>query len=80
MSTSIGDILSGAAPTEPPEFVEIRRYIGDKFGVNPKLSQVGKDIFISAPNSALAGTIQLDLFNMKNKLGIKTNIRVRTGG
>jgi len=79
MSTSVGDILAGSSPKEPAEFVEIRRYISEKFSVNPKLSQVGKDIFISAPNSAIAGTIQLDIFNMKNKLGINTNIRVRIG-
>ena len=65
MSDSIGDILNKQKrQSEPREFPVIRQFILDRYQEEHKLSMSNKNIIISVPNSALAGSLQMELHKL----------------
>lgn len=70
MSDSLGDILKkrGGSAKEPIDFLIIRKYVQDKYSLTPKLSVAKGGIAISVPNSAVAGNLRYDLYDLGKQL------------
>lgn len=67
--SDLGDILAKKQiPKEPPEFQVIRKFVYDKFEVNPTLQMRDKSIIITVPGSALAGSLRFSLHELKDQL------------
>jgi hypothetical protein len=81
MTNSLGDILNGRAPksNEPPEFPIIKCYMMKHFKVTPKLSISNKHIIILVPNAALAGSLRLVLYELREKCNTKRKLIIRIG-
>lgn len=77
MPTSIKDLLSSRAPSEPPEFQIIRDFVQEKFQERVDLKLQNKTIVISAKGSALAGELQLLIPDIQSLLPKETSIRVQ---
>lgn len=81
MANSLGDILQGKAAksNEPPEFPIIREYVIKNFQVTPKLSIQNKQIVITVPSAAAAGSLRLSVYELRDLCKTKHRLFIRIG-
>jgi hypothetical protein len=80
MTNSLKDILGGRAKgNEPPEFGVIKRYMMKNFKTVPKLAMSNKNIIISVPNAALAGSLRMSLHELKEECKTDKRLIIRIG-
>lgn len=79
MTESLGDLLKkrGASQREPEEFTIIRKFVQDKFSITPKLSLSKSGITIHVPNSAIAGNLRFELYDLSELLPTKKRLLIR---
>lgn len=79
MSDTLGDLLKQRASREPSEFAIIRDFTVAQLGMAPKLSVSQKNITITLPNSAAAGTLRLQLHELQELCGSRYRLSIRIG-
>lgn len=78
MTNSLKDILDGRAKSnEPPEFGIIKRYMMKHFKIVPKLAMSNKNIIISVPHAALAGSLRMSLHELKEECNTDKRLVIR---
>lgn len=78
MSEMLGDLIrQRGSQNEPEEFIIIRKFVQDKFEVTPKLSVSKNGITIGVPNSAIAGNLRFELYDLSQKLKTKKRLIIR---
>lgn len=65
MTDSIGDLLPKKRYDEPPEIGIIKKYVSEQYEVVPSVSVHDKQIVIGVPNSALAGSLRMQLHELQ---------------
>lgn len=76
---SLEDILAGRQADEPAESRAIKRYVRDNFKVAVAVQLRERDIIVTAPNAALAGTLRLQLRQLQAAAKTKKRIVLRIG-
>lgn len=61
MADSVFDILSQKAFDEPPEIAAIKQYVRQHFQEVVEVTVRDRDILVSAPSAALAGTLRMHI-------------------
>ncbi len=79
MSDALGDLLAKRRGNEPEEFMIIREFVTERFNTTPKLSVAQKNIIITMPNSAAAGSLRLVLYDLEEMCGSNYRLAIRIG-
>lgn len=61
MADSLFDILSHKTFDEPPEIAAVKRYVEEHFHTAVEVIVRDRDILVTAPSAALAGTLRLHI-------------------
>lgn len=79
MADSLSDILKkrNGSSKEPDDFLIIRKFVQDKYSITPKLSINKNSIIVGVPNSAIAGNLRFDLFDLGQKLSSIKRLVIR---
>lgn len=77
MTDSIGDILGGRIPKEPPEVRIIKNFVQDRFGSDVSVSLQAHQIVIVTRSAALAGTLRMHLHELKKMCQTKKRLVIR---
>jgi hypothetical protein len=64
---SLFNILSGKNYDEPPEVQSIKKYVMDNFRTDVGVQIRERDIVVTVPSAALAGTLRLRAPDMKRR-------------
>lgn len=67
---SLNNILSNRNFDEPPEVASIKKYVLDEFQTSVSVMARERDIIISVPSAALAGTLRLRSPELKRRCAI----------
>jgi hypothetical protein len=76
---SLAEILSRKQFKAPDEVTSLKAYIEKHFDVKPKITVRGKNLILSVPNSALAGTLQMKKPNIIKACNLKSQLIIRVG-
>jgi hypothetical protein len=76
---SLFSILSNKDFDEPPEISSIKKYVQDEFKVAVGVQVRDKDIIISVPSAALAGTLRLRGPEIKRRCQLDKRLTFRIG-
>ncbi len=76
---SLFNILSHKDFDELPEMTSIKKYVQDEFGVAVGVQVRDKDIIISVPSAALAGTLRLRGPDIKRRCQLDKRLTFRIG-
>ncbi|HSX36127.1 MAG TPA: hypothetical protein VLH84_04310 [Patescibacteria group bacterium] len=76
---SIGDLLRGRTPREPEEFVAIKRYIVDEFGVPSSVGLQGEALVVTVQSASLANALRLRVVALQKAANTTKRIIFRIG-
>jgi hypothetical protein len=76
---SLFSILASKDFDEPPEISSIKKYVQDEFKVEVGVQVRDKDIIVSVPNAALAGTLRMRGPEMKRRCQLDKRLVFRIG-
>lgn len=76
---NLGDILGKKRLSEPPEIKIIKQFVRDKFDEEVAITVKPKHIIISAPNSALAGSLRMHIYELQQLCNTKKRLSIRVG-
>lgn len=79
MSQSLADILNGRTPSEPPEIRIIKNYVQDKFKSPATVTIQPRQIVITVRGAALAGSLRLQLHELKKLCQTDKRLHIRIG-
>ncbi|MCA9329431.1 hypothetical protein KDA11_02210 [Candidatus Saccharibacteria bacterium] len=79
MSESLKDILKRRGSNNPPEIAIIKNFVEQRFKAVVTVSINDTQIIINTQNSALAGTLRLNIFELQNTVKSKKKLIIRTG-
>ncbi len=68
---SLNNLLSNRNFDEPPEVASIKKYMMDEFQTKVSVQARERDIIVSVPSAALAGTLRLRSPELKRRCSIK---------
>lgn len=74
---SIKEILARKDFDTPDEITALRDYIQRRYGVKCKVTLRSGSLILSVPNSALAGTLQMEKPKIIKACGIKAKLIIR---
>lgn len=77
---SLFTILSGKDFEEPPEIASIKKYIQDEFQIDASVQVRDKDIVVTVPNAALAGTLRMRVPEITRRCQLDKKLTFRIGG
>lgn len=77
MTESLGDILGGRAPHEPPEMRIIKRFVREKFKSDAGVAIQERQIIITVRGAALAGTLRMHLHELKTMCQTEKRLIIR---
>jgi len=58
---SLGDLLKGRVPQEPPEVIAAKRYIADHFQAASSVTLQSNALVITVASASLAGTLRMQM-------------------
>ena len=67
---SLFTILAGKNFDEPPEAASIKKFVHDQYGVDVSVAVREKDISVTVPSAALAGTLRMQIPEIKRRCQI----------
>ena len=76
---SLFSILSDKNFEEPPEISSIKKYVQDEFQTDVSVQVRDKNIIITVPSAALAGTLRMRSPDMKRRCQIDKRLVFRIG-
>ena len=76
---SLGSLLGRQKFIEPPEVELIKSYVQNKYKSAVNVLVTDKQITIIAASAALAGTLRMELHNLKQQLKTDKKLTVRIG-
>lgn len=76
---SLQDILANKNVEQPPEVKAIKKYVYDNFQEKVKVLVHERDIIITVPSAALAGTLRMQLGQLQAAAGTKKRLVLRIG-
>lgn len=76
---SLFSILSDKNFEEPPEIASIKKYVQDEFKSTVGVQVRDKDIIITAPTAALAGTLRMRGPDIKRRCQLDKRLIFRIG-
>lgn len=77
---SLHNILSSKDFDEPPEMKAIKKYVQDEFQTAVSVQVRDKDIVVTVPNAALAGTLRLRGPEIKRRCQLDKRLTFRISG
>jgi hypothetical protein len=77
MTESIGDLLSRHRRSEPKEVKQIKDYVLKRFNKPVNVKITAEAIRIETDNSALAGELRLQTYNIQNLLNTDKRLVIR---
>jgi hypothetical protein len=77
---SLFSILSDKNFDEPPEISSIKKYVQDEFKADVGIQVRDKDIVVTVPNAALAGTLRMRGPDIKRRCQLEKRLIFRIGG
>ena len=77
---SLGNILAGKDVSPPDEMKALKSYVMKRYQSIASVRIDKQTIILSVPNSALAGTLQLEKNKLLKECGITKKLLIRTGG
>lgn len=76
---SLFNILSDRNFDEPPEVLAIKKYVEDEFKSQVTVTAREKDVIVTVPNAALAGTLRMRSPDIKRRCQIEKKLIFRIG-
>ncbi len=76
MSDSLGSLLNGKFQ-QPPEIEALKSYIKNEYKTEAKVLITERQIIVSVPSAALAGTLQMQSPKLQTVAGTKKRIMIR---
>jgi hypothetical protein len=76
---SLFSILSDKNFDEPPEIAGIKKYVQDEFNTSVTVQVRDKDIIVTAPSAALAGTLRMRSPEIKRRCQLDKRLVFRIG-
>jgi hypothetical protein len=76
---SLFTILSNKDFDEPPEISSIKKYIQDEFQASASVQVRDKDIIVTVPDAALAGTLRMRSPDIKRRCQLDKRLVFRIG-
>jgi hypothetical protein len=76
---SLFSILSHKDFDEPPEVQSIKKYVQDNFKTDVGVQVRDRDIVVTVPSAALAGTLRLRAPDMKRRCQLEKKLVFRIG-
>lgn len=76
---SLAEILGRKKFAAPDEITKLKTYVKKRYDVEATIKLHGKSFILSVPNSALAGTLQMEKPKIIKACGLKKNLIIRTG-
>jgi hypothetical protein len=77
MTESLGDILGGRAPAEPPEVRIIKNFVQERFKSKAGVTIKPQQIIITVSGAALAGTLRMHLHELKKLCQTEKRLIIR---
>lgn len=77
---SLFSILSSKDFEEPPEISSIKKYVQDEFQTDVGVQVREKDIIVTVPSAALAGTLRMRSPEIKRRCQLDKRLIFRIGG
>lgn len=75
---SLGDLLSGKQPQQPPEIRPIKAYVRREFNSDVEVVVRERDIVITSRSSALTGTLRMRTRELQQAAGTSKRLVFRT--
>jgi hypothetical protein len=79
MTNSLGDILRDYDLDEPLELKRVKAYVREKFQIVPLVGFQNDNIVITVPSAALAGSLRMHVYQIKEAAETTKKIVVRIG-
>jgi hypothetical protein len=76
---SLFNILSRKDFDEPPEIQSIKKYVQDNFKTDVSVQVRERDIVVTVPSAALAGTLRMKAPEMKRRCQLDKKLVFRIG-
>lgn len=76
---SLAEILGRRQFKKPDEMTKLSAYIEERYNVKAQVTQRGKNLIVSIPNSALAGNLQMEKPKIIKACGLKSVLIIRVG-
>jgi hypothetical protein len=76
---SLTNILSNRDFDEPPEMTAIKKYVQDEFHTPVSVLSREKDIIVTVPSAALAGTLRMRAPEIKRRCQLDKRLVFRIG-
>lgn len=76
---SLFKILQNKDFDEPPEMAAIKKYVKDEFNLDVGVQVRDKDIIITVPNAALAGTLRMRGPEIKRRCQLTKRLTFKIG-
>lgn len=76
---NLRDILGKKGLVQPPEIKIIKQFVRDKFDEDVTITVKSKNIVISAPNAALAGSLRMHLHKLQELCKTDKRLSIRVG-
>ena len=76
---SLNDILLKKDFDQPPEIQTIKDFAMRHFDSDVGVVMQPRDIIITTPSAALAGSLRLKLFELQKLIGTERRLRIRIG-
>lgn len=76
---SLAEILARKQFSAPDEVSKLKDYVEKRYDVKPKVTVRGKNFILSIPNSALAGSLQMEKPKIIKACGLKGQLIIRVG-
>ena len=77
MADSLFDILAGKDFSEPPEIAAIKRYITEHFQEDSEVIAREREILITVPSAALAGTLRFHVRKLQSAAQTQKRLVIR---
>lgn len=79
MSFSLADILRNKDYDEPPEVAAIKKYVKEHFEEDVAVTLREREIIITTPSAALAGTLRMHQYQMQKAADTTRRLVLRIG-
>jgi hypothetical protein len=76
---SIGNVLQGLQPKEPPQLQALRSYVRERHGVAVAVSISTFGYTLTVPNAPLASTLRMELPQIKAVCQLDKKLFIRIG-
>lgn len=76
---SLAEILARKQFGAPDEVTALKNYVKQHYNTSAKITVRGSNLILSIPNSALAGTLQMQRPKIIKACDLKSKLIIRTG-